>query len=131
MWHVCVVTRGVVVGMVGACGVVFVELGVQIDMACVCFVGMWCVGVVASVCDEPLHHWWLVCLVGGLCVVLLVAQPAIGCCVCCCLMCTHTTPHCNTHECVWLIGMWCGVVVVVKVTPNGTVVVCVHGPMCA
>ena len=34
MWRVCVVTRGVVVGMVEACGVVFVELGVQIDMAC-------------------------------------------------------------------------------------------------
>ena len=33
MRRVCVVTRGVVVGMVEACCVVFVELGVQIDMA--------------------------------------------------------------------------------------------------
>ena len=35
MWRVCVVTRGVVVGMVEACGVVLVVLGVQIDIVCV------------------------------------------------------------------------------------------------
>ena len=68
MWRVCVVTRGVVVGMVEACGVVLVELGVQIDMACVFCGHVVCVGVVASVCDEPLHHWWLVCVWMVVCV---------------------------------------------------------------
>ena len=73
MWRVCVVTRGVIVGMVEACGVVFVELGGAnrhgvcvlwacgvwgLLQACVmnpCTIGGWCV-----------FGWWFVCgFVGG------------------------------------------------------------------